>query len=117
MGAWEHAHLDGDRTDVLQAAAVDAHPLLDNALPDTILERLVEELANDVRVVRKTLAKFEDGSSPQLVHAVLADLLVGAVQDLVEAQREVLADDLEHVLGICGGDPLTLLEPDLLLQL
>ena len=117
MRSRQDAHLDGDRPHVLQATTVDAHPLLDDALPNPILQCLVEELADDVRVVRKTLAKLEDRPSSQLVQTVLTGLLVGAVEDLVEPQGEVFAHDLEHVLGVGGGDPLPLLEPDLLLQL
>src|SRR6266480_4945520 len=113
----QHAHLDGDRPHVFQATTVDTHPLLDDALPNAVLQGLVEELADDVRVVRKTLAKLQDRPSPQLVETVLAGLLVGAVKDLIEAQGEIFAHDLEHVLGVGGRDPLPLLEPDLLLQL
>ena len=117
MRARQHAHLDADRANVFQAAAVDANALFDDTLPDAVLQRLVEELADDVRVVGKTLAQLEDRPRPQLVDAVLAGLLIGAVEDLVEAQREVLAHDLEHVLGINGRDPFPLLQADLLLQL
>ena len=102
MRSRQDAHLDGDRPHVLQTTTVDAHPLLDDPLPNPILQCLVEELADDVRVVRKTLTKLEDRPSPQLVETVLAGLLVGAVKDLIEAQGEILAHDLEHVLGISG---------------
>src|SRR5438477_12993158 len=48
--SWQDSNLDGDRPHILEAAAVDAHALLDHALPDAILHRLVEALAYHVAV-------------------------------------------------------------------
>src|SRR5437870_288705 len=117
MRPWQHADLDGDRAHVLEATTVDAHALFDDALPDAVFHRFVEELADDVGVLGETLAQLDDRLGAEIVHGVLAALLVSAVHDLVEAQGEVFTHDLDHLLGVAGGDPLALFDPDLLLQL
>ena len=115
--AWQHADLDRDLANVLEAAAVDAHALVDDALADAVLELLVEELAEDVDVLGEPLAQLGDRLLAQLVGARLARRLVGSERCLVEAQREVLAHDLDHLLRVGGRRVLVLRLADLLLQL
>ncbi len=117
VGAGQHANLDGDVAHVLEAAAVDANPFLHDTLADAVLQRLVEELAEDLCVLREPLAELDDRLPAQVIDVGLARGLVRLVQDLVQAQGQVFANDLDHLLGIGGRDPLTLLAPDLLLQL
>jgi len=98
--ARQHANLDADLTHVLEAAAVRPHPLIDDALPDAVLDLLVEELADDLDVLGKPRAEVVDREAPQLVHAALPGGLVRAEQHGVQAHREVLVDHLDGLLGI-----------------
>ena len=65
----------------------------------------------------KSRAEVDDGQALQLIDTALAGGLVRAEQDGVEAHREVLVDDLDGLLGICGRDEVALLLADLLAQL
>src|SRR5438445_9780344 len=112
----QHPDLDGDSAYVLQATAVDTDALVHDALPHAVLDRVVVELAEDVDVLRETLAELDDGLATKVVEGALARRLVRAVKHLVEAQREVLANDLEHLLRVRVRDPLALFETHLLLQ-
>src|SRR6266550_8467119 len=57
----QHADLNRDVAHVLQAAPVDANALFDDPLADPVLERLVEQLAEDLDVLWETFAELEDG--------------------------------------------------------
>src|SRR6266581_4259660 len=71
MRARKHTDLDGDWAHVLQAAAVDADALLDDALPHTVLKGLVEKLAEDVDVLRETLAELDHRLRTKVVQGAL----------------------------------------------
>src|SRR5439155_5402505 len=113
----QHAHLDADLAHVPEAAAVRPHALFDDALPDAILDLLVEELAYDADVHGKSGAEVKHGLTPQLIDAALAGGLVRAEQNGVQAHGEVLVDHLDRLLGIRGRDEVALLLADLLPQL
>ncbi len=100
MCPWEHADLHGDVSHILETPAVDADSLFDDPLADPVLERFVEELADDLRMLGKPFAKLDDGPPAEVVDVGLAGRLVRLVEHLVQAQREVFADDLDHLLGI-----------------
>ncbi len=69
MRSRQHADLDRDRAYVFETPAVHADPVLDHALAHAVLDRLVEELADDVRVVGESFPELEDGSPPKLVQS------------------------------------------------
>ena len=117
MSARKDANLDGDLANVLEATTVDPHALFDYPLAHAVLELLVEELAEDVDMLRESLTELRDGLLAQLIGGSFARCLVGTERCLVEPQREVLAHDLDHLLGIGGRCVLVLGFADLLLQL
>src|SRR5579859_2883328 len=100
MRSRQHADFNRDVPHVLEAAAVDTDSLFDDALAHAVLDRLVVNLADDVAVLGEPLAELGDGPDAQLVDAALAGRLVRAVENRVETEREVLADDLDHLGGI-----------------
>src|ERR1700680_4070953 len=117
MSARKDADLNGDLAHILEAAAIETHTFFDYPLADAILELLVEELAEDVDVLRKAFAQVGDRLLAQLVGAAFASGLVGAKGSLVEPQRQVLTDHLHHLVGIGGRGELALGPSDLLLKL
>src|SRR5712691_6799139 len=97
MRAWQHPDLDGDLTHVPEAAAIRAHPLFDDPLAHAVLDLLVEQLAENVRVFREALAQLGDGALAQLVDSGLAGGLVRIEGGLVEPKGEVLAHHLDDL--------------------
>jgi len=117
MRAWEDADFDCDLADVLQAATIDSHALIDDPLANPVLELLVEELAEDVDVLWESLSELGDGLLAQLVGSGFARCLVGTERCLVEPQCEVLAHDLDHLLREGRRCVLVFRFANLLLQL
>src|SRR5260370_4660226 len=117
MRAWQDTDLDGDLAHVLEAAAIRAHPLFDDALADTVLDRLGEQLVEDVGVLREALAQLGDGALAQLVDRGLAGGFVRIERGRIQPKGEVLADHLDDLGWKWRGGVLELRLADLALQL
>src|SRR5438445_2727856 len=61
VGTRQHADFDRDLAHVFEAPPVHSNAVLDDALPDAILDGAIEELAQDVAVLGETLAELDDG--------------------------------------------------------
>src|SRR5260370_28400508 len=97
MRAWQDPDLGGDLAHVLEVAAIRAPPLFDDALADTVLDLLVEQLAEDVGVLREALAQLGDGALAQLVDRGLAGGFVRIERRRIEPKGEVLAHHLDDL--------------------
>src|SRR5260370_28797614 len=97
MRAWQDPDLGGDLAHVLEVAAIRAPPLFDDALAVTVLDLLVEQLAEDVGVLREALAQLGDGALAQLVDRGLAGGFVRIERRRIEPKGEVLAHHLDDL--------------------